>query len=77
MWRLANKPFRKPIAWLSFAFIAFVTLYCLKMYGDVPPGAVTVLMGLVAIPCTVVGSSSLEAIKAPREEKQEEHEEHE
>lgn len=74
MTRLSDKPIRKPLARWTTVFIFAVVLYCLYRYGDVPPGAVTVLMGLVAIPCAVVGSSSYEAVREHRRKEDERHE---
>jgi hypothetical protein len=58
--RLGKASFRKPCAWLTLLFIFYVVMYSLRHFGDVPPGAQTVLMALVVIPVTVVGSSSYE-----------------
>ncbi len=65
MW-LAKKPYRKPVGWLTLFFIMGVVIFCLRKFGDVPPGTVTVLMALVALPIAVAGSSSYEAVRTPQ-----------
>jgi hypothetical protein len=62
---VGEQSIRKPLAWLSFLFIIFVVLYCLKAFGDIPPGTQNILMALIAIPCAVIGSSSYEAVRIP------------
>jgi hypothetical protein len=72
---VGEQSIRKPLAWLAFLFIIFVVLYCLKAFGDVPPGAQNILMALIAIPCAVIGSSSYEAVRIPESPASEETEE--
>jgi hypothetical protein len=60
-----NRPIRKPLAVLAFFFICLMTLICVRTQGDVPDGTKTILIAMLAIPVTVIGSSSYEAKNCP------------
>jgi hypothetical protein len=71
---IGSQSIRKPLGWLVALYILTVVgLYIGKglITGndvDIPPGIQSVVMALVAIPCTVIGSSSYEAVRQPKEE---------
>jgi hypothetical protein len=63
---MAALPLRKLSAAVTLVFTLAVIAWCLVKLGDVPPGAVTLLVGLNGI--TVggyIGSSSYEAVRTP------------
>jgi hypothetical protein len=48
-------------------FIVLVVCVYIKRDADIPPGIQNIVMALVAIPCAVIGSSSYESVRQPRE----------
>jgi hypothetical protein len=64
---IGRQSIRKPLGWLAALFIMLVVCVYMKRGADIPPGIQNVVMALVAIPCTVIGSSSYEAVRAPKE----------
>jgi hypothetical protein len=65
---IGRQSIRKPLAWLAAMFIMLIVCIYIRRGGDIPPGIQNVVMALVAIPCTVIGSSSYEAVRAPKED---------
>jgi hypothetical protein len=64
---MAALPLRKISAVVTLAFTLLVIVWCLVKIGDVPPGAVTLLVGLNGISVGgYIGSSSYEAVRTPR-----------
>jgi hypothetical protein len=65
---IGRQSIRKPLGWLAALFIMFVVCVYMKRGADIPPGIQSVVMALTAIPCAVIGSSSYEAVRAPKED---------
>jgi hypothetical protein len=63
---IARLPLRKLSAIVTLVFTLLAIAWCLAKLGDVPPGAVTLLVGLNGISVGgYIGSSSYEAVRAP------------
>ena len=61
---VAHLPLRKLCALSTLIFTFVVVIWSLRNLGDVPPGAVTILMGLDGISVGgYIGSSSSEAVR--------------
>jgi hypothetical protein len=59
---------RKPLAWLCILFIIFVVCYYMAMGEDIPKNMTGLLVWVIGIPVSVVGSSSYEAVRLPQRE---------
>ena len=60
---VGHKSIRKPIAWLTCFFIMLVIIFYMVMGEDIPDRIANILVWMIGIPVTVVGSSSYEAVR--------------
>ncbi len=61
-----RKPFRKPVGWVALVYVIVFTALCVLKLGDIPPGAVTVIMGFLGLVGTAICSSSYEEVRMPQ-----------
>jgi hypothetical protein len=65
---IGRQSIRKPLGLFTLLFIFLVVGVYIKRGVDIPPGIQNIVISLVAIPCAVIGSSSYEAVRHPKEE---------